>query len=133
VDGGILKVFGPRDGLPDERWDAIRFLPNGDLWVRGGQHTAVRRHDTQRFTSIDALSGSFFSGYLDMDKEGSALIPTDDGLAIANGSHLDLIGQERGLPTSMVSTVLEDREGSIWVGLIGEGLARWIGRHEWEG
>jgi hypothetical protein len=59
VNNGILKAFGLREGLPDERWDAIRFLPNGDLWVRGGQRTAVRRHDTQRFTSIDALSGSF--------------------------------------------------------------------------
>ena len=133
LTGGTLKILGRRDGLPDERWDAIHILPNGDVWVRGAQHTAVRVHDTQRFTPIDALAGSFFSGYIAADSNGSALIPTDNGLVITGGPGIAVIGQERGLPTSMVSTAIEDREGSIWVGLIGEGLARWIGRHEWEG
>lgn len=133
LTGGTLKTFGQRDGLPDERWDAIHILPNGDLWLRGAQHTAVRRHDTQRFTPVESLSGSFFSGYIGTDADGSALIPTDGGLVIISGTGRDVVTQERGLPTSMVSAAIADREGSIWVGLIGEGLARWVGRREWEG
>jgi signal transduction histidine kinase/CheY-like chemotaxis protein/streptogramin lyase len=32
----------------------------------------------------------------------------------------------------MTSTVLEDREGSLWIALIGGGVARWLGYGEWE-
>ena len=31
-----------------------------------------------------------------------------------------------------ISAVLADREGSLWVGLAGLGLARWLGYSEWE-
>ena len=37
-----------------------------------------------------------------------------------------------GLRTPMTSDVLEDREGSLWIGLIGGGVARWLGYGEWE-
>jgi signal transduction histidine kinase/ActR/RegA family two-component response regulator/streptogramin lyase len=33
----------------------------------------------------------------------------------------------------MTSAVLEDREGSLWIALIGAGVARWLGYGEWEG
>jgi ligand-binding sensor domain-containing protein len=29
--------------------------------------------------------------------------------------------------------VLQDREGAIWVGLAGRGLARWLGYGQWDG
>ena len=32
----------------------------------------------------------------------------------------------------MTSAALEDRGGSLWIGLIGGGIARWLGRDEWE-
>lgn len=35
--------------------------------------------------------------------------------------------------SSATSAVLQDREGSLWVGLWGTGLARWVGRNVWEG
>ncbi len=34
--------------------------------------------------------------------------------------------------TDSVSCVLQDREGSLWLGLYGGGLARWVGYKEWE-
>jgi ligand-binding sensor domain-containing protein len=32
-----------------------------------------------------------------------------------------------------VTAVLQDREGSIWLGFLGVGLQRWLGYNEWEG
>ena len=42
------------------------------------------------------------------------------------------IGSRQGLASDEATCVLEDREGSIWIGLGGEGLARWLGFDEWE-
>ena len=39
---------------------------------------------------------------------------------------------EQGLTTNDISAVVQDREGSIWLGLLGSGLARWLGYNEWQ-
>ena len=42
------------------------------------------------------------------------------------------MGAEQGLTTNDISAVQQDREGSIWLGLLGSGLARWLGYNEWQ-
>src|SRR5262249_7692938 len=37
-----------------------------------------------------------------------------------------------GLGSNDISTVVQDREGSIWLGTLGSGLARWLGYNEWQ-
>ena len=44
----------------------------------------------------------------------------------------ELVGKSRGLPTGSVQCALQDREGSIWIGLNGAGVARWLGYPYWE-
>jgi len=44
----------------------------------------------------------------------------------------DRIGTEHGLFVSIAACALENREGSIWIGLDGFGLARWLGTNQWE-
>ena len=41
-------------------------------------------------------------------------------------------GTESGLRRTEVLTALEDREGSLWLGYSGHGLARWLGRELWQ-
>ena len=59
-------------------------------------------------------------------------MPSRYGLMRQTGSGWERIGTERGLLVSMVACALEDREGSIWIGLDGSGLARWLGTNQWE-
>jgi signal transduction histidine kinase/streptogramin lyase/ActR/RegA family two-component response regulator len=42
------------------------------------------------------------------------------------------MGIDQGLPVNPTCCVLEDRESSIWVGLAGAGLARWLGYEQWD-
>jgi len=37
------------------------------------------------------------------------------------------------LSSEVVSEVLKDHEGNLWLGFLGEGLARWQGYRKWEG
>ena len=40
--------------------------------------------------------------------------------------------EQRGMNRAMISAVMRDREGSLWVALIGAGVNRWLGYGEWE-
>ena len=53
------------------------------------------------------------------------------GLAIRQGSRFHVAGRTSGLLPPVYS-VLQDREGSVWLGLAGRGLAKWLGYREWE-
>ena len=59
------------------------------------------------------------------------MIPGVEGLSIANGGVLT-IGREAGI-TPPVTCFLEDREGSVWLGLAGRGLQKWAGYRLWDG
>ncbi|HTB16709.1 MAG TPA: PAS domain S-box protein, partial [Bryobacteraceae bacterium] len=43
-----------------------------------------------------------------------------------------LLNRQRGLSYDVTAAVLEDREGSIWIALVGGGVARWVGGRDWE-
>ncbi len=73
-----------------------------------------------------------FWGAITITKDGSVMVPTDQGLAIRGAAGWTMVDRRRGLRSAMASAALEDRVGSLWIGLIGAGLARWIGRDEWE-
>ena len=132
LEAGKLTKFGPQDGLPVADWDAILVTVSGDLWVRGAKLTFCKPRGQPRFQSIPGLPPGFSSGYLAESRDGSVLVPTINGLALINAKGTRMVSEEQGLHTALTSVVLEDRQGSIWVGLLGEGLARWLGRNEWE-
>jgi diguanylate cyclase (GGDEF)-like protein len=128
-----VTVFGKKDGLPPGKWYCIRRDGSGDLWVNEKRRFAVLRRGSPRF---DASGASFpptaGGGQLAVDAEGRLLVPTIQGLIVVDGRHPREVGKREGLRAPVYS-VLQDREGSIWLGLAGRGLARWRGYGEWEG
>jgi signal transduction histidine kinase/CheY-like chemotaxis protein/ligand-binding sensor domain-containing protein len=60
------------------------------------------------------------------------MVPTDRGLAIRGKAGWTMANRQHGLRNENTVAVLEDREGSVWIGLAGGGLARWLGRGAWE-
>jgi diguanylate cyclase (GGDEF)-like protein len=130
---GRTQVLGLSSGLPPSAWRGIRKAGNGDLWVqsRSGR-MAVMRHGETRFQTPD-LPPSHFGprGLVSIDAWGSVIVPVGDGLAIQQDGHWKRVGQAAGLHGPVYS-VLQDREGSLWLGLSGHGLVRWLGYREWE-
>ncbi len=128
-----LETFGLRAGLPEEQWSAILRDRQGTLWVRGLQRLYICPPRSQTFAARDeGLPQSSNSAVnLAMDSTGTVLVSTDLGLARWVDGRWDLVGSAQGLASDTVSSVLEDREGSLWIGLWGAGLARWLGYGEW--
>jgi signal transduction histidine kinase/ligand-binding sensor domain-containing protein/CheY-like chemotaxis protein len=139
---GGQALSGP-EGLPPDRWEAILEDREGNIWVRSEHQLAVRSRATGRFQLRTPLPRTGSAGRplppatntlpaLALDPEGNLLVPTNLGLARQTASGWEIVGAEQGLNANDISAVQHDREGSIWIGLLGSGLARWLGYREWQ-
>ena len=132
-DQGRVTRFGPEEGLPDDAWDAIAITQDGSVWARS-QSKLYRKPPGAALLLQENpdIASNIYWGALTAARDGSVMIPTDKGLVIHREGVWRVIDQQRGLPTSMTSAVLQDREGSLWIAMIGGGVARWLGYGEWE-
>ncbi len=138
VEHGKLTPFS--GDLPPAKWYSLRSDRSGDLWMLNGLAVWVRRAKTGQFERLPPIpfskAGSIgpFLGdpLLEVAWNGDVIVATLEGLCRWEHSQWRLIDQRAGLPRSDISTVLADREGSVWVGIAGLGLARWVGYSEWE-
>ena len=129
---GRVVEFGRPRGLPSaETIDEVRSDQAGRLWVRTVKHLYVLPKGGQRFERDDAgLPESSEVGRLAFDDRGDLLVPTVQGLAFKQGGAWRLVGRREGLASDAALSALVDREGSLWVGLLGGGLDRRLGRGE---
>jgi signal transduction histidine kinase/ActR/RegA family two-component response regulator/streptogramin lyase len=132
-NGGRVSVFGPAEGLPEDAWDAIAITPDGSVWARSAGRLYRKPPGSARLVQEKPdIASSLFWGALMAARDGSVMVPTDKGLAIFRDGQWKLINERSGLRTGMTTAVLEDRQGSIWIALVGAGVARWLGYGEWE-
>ncbi len=132
-EGGRVSIFGPAEGLPEDAWDTIGITPDGSVWIRSPSKLYRKPPGVARIVQEKPdIASSVFWGALTVNRDGSVMVPTDKGLAIRREGAWSVIDQQRGLRSAMTTAVLQDREGSLWIGLIGAGVARWLGYGEWE-
>ncbi len=129
--------FGATRGL-NSKESIDQVLSDGDrnLYVRTLRTLQVLRRGATAFESCDVgLPAAVESGRLALDDRGRLLVPTQRGLAyrfhtarVAEAWRV--IGPDEGLSGGTVLSALVDREGLLWIGLAGGGLARRLGRGE---
>ncbi len=126
-------ALGAENGVPEAVWEVIRTDREGNLWIRSSKRLMMRPRGAATFVARDQdLPPSTNTPDLFFDHEGRLLVATDLGLAVPDGQRWKIVGAANGLESEAVNSVLQDREGSIWLGLWGGGLARWLGYREWE-
>jgi signal transduction histidine kinase/ligand-binding sensor domain-containing protein len=132
MSGGAIEALGAEAGLSPAMWIHVVRDRDGDLWAQEGRNLMVRRHGAVRFATAGfPLPGAGPGGPV-VDGHGRLLIPTAEGLAIKEDGHFRMVGRTAGLRSSIYS-VMEGRDGLLWIGLGGRGAARWLGFGEWEG
>ncbi|MEQ1947741.1 MAG: two-component regulator propeller domain-containing protein [Bryobacteraceae bacterium] len=120
-------------GLPEDRWEAITGDVDGNLWIRSSNALFHRGAKAGRFVAVNGVPDSKNTyPALALDAVGHLLVPTNRGLARQTDSGWEIVDAEQGLTTNDISSVIRDREGSIWIGLLGSGLTRWLGYNEWQ-
>ena len=129
-----ITVFGTQLGLGSATWTVIGRDQSGALWVRGRPlGVAVLLPGASRFQLLkdSPLPRAGVTGIPAVDSDGDLLFPSGDGLIVHNGSGWHTVGIHQGLHGTVYS-VLQDREGSVWIGLAGRGLVRWAGYKHFE-
>ncbi len=134
LDSGSARAAGREMGLPRERWDAILDNPDGTLWVRSEKSLYRLAPGSMRFEyQLGVAESGDTYPVLALDSLGRLLVPTGVGLARRTGKGWETVTVDDGLGAGDISAVFRDREGNIWLGLLGSGLARWVGYNEWQG
>jgi diguanylate cyclase (GGDEF)-like protein len=127
------------NGKELERWDAARGLGKtpvrallvdrrGRLWIRQGNDTLRLDTGDGTLDSIEGLPPVSDASDLYEDRRGVIWATSDRGLFVREGESWRKLSAAEGLPSDAVSSLLEDFEGSIWIGTAYDGLARWLGR-----
>jgi signal transduction histidine kinase/CheY-like chemotaxis protein/streptogramin lyase len=129
-----VESLGERLGLPQDRWYSILADTQNTVWVRSPSRVYFLEANSATFRdrSEGLPVSSVTSGQLTLLSDGRIAVPTEQGMALITETGWEVYGSGRGLPGDSVSSILEDHEGSLWVGLRGGGLARWLGHGEWE-
>ena len=133
LEDGDVRAVGREMGLPRERWDAILESPDRSLWARSEKALYMRPRGSERFHYQPGVGKSEDANpTLGLDSVGRLLVPTDHGLARRTARGWETLTVNDSLGASDISAMFRDREGNIWLGLAGSGLARWLGYNEWQ-
>ena len=134
MEHGAVAQLGSRLGLPPDSWNSVLVDRYGDVWIRSTRRLFVWRRGAARAEECGqgVPDSNVSTGRLELLPGGAVAVPTDDGLALFDGSRRALIRESEGLPGASIAQVLVDHEGSIWLGIRGTGISRWVGYGEWE-
>jgi len=127
----IMEAWGPQRGVPAERWFDIKADARGGAWLRSYDKLYALVPGETRFNyRLDSPPTTQDNRHMLLDRQGRLWLPGPEGVTLLTGQEALAIREDNGL-IGGVDTVFEDRERSIWLGLSGTGLARWVGRTEW--
>jgi len=134
LQDGREREWAASSGIRDGPWRTIAEDTAGRLWIRSDDRVLVREypgtpfHEMANLRKLESTHGApLATGSL-----GEMLIPHNAGVMICHGANCRNYGRESGLLSAEVLTAFEDREGSLWLGYSGHGMARWLGRRQWQ-
>lgn len=129
---GHVSHFGVGEGVPADGWQGLLPARDGSLWALGRSALLRLAPGHSGFVEQDLpanhawLGGA--SGLLAEDAQGALVVGTKAGLLRQDGNAWKAYDNAFGLmpmPIKPISTVLADRDGSLWMGNIGWGVLHW--------
>lgn len=132
--GRNLSTWSAEHGVPGERWRQFFEASDGTLWVRNGQHILALGPGGERGERFQAREEGLPAarandGYWTFveDRAHRILTPVGGQLARYDGGRWEMLGRAQGLPAFAPSALLLDQRGDLWMGVVGHGLAHWLG------
>jgi diguanylate cyclase (GGDEF)-like protein len=121
-------------GLPEEQWLTMMVARDGNIWLRSNQHIAELAPDGSRADLRDLPGKSNAEPYplLAEDSQGRILTAQGSSIVLWENDHWRFVTERNGISPFEVQGLFVDREGSIWMGVVGHGLKRWVGEDRWE-
>ena len=132
--GGQTVEWGPQRGVTGGPWRYITEDADGRIWIRSMTRVLVKAPGAQAFREVRQLRGldSTRGWQMIPVHSGPMLILHNSGLTECSGDACWTRTQDDSRRHAEILAGLVDREGSLWLGYAGHGLARWLGRNQWE-
>jgi signal transduction histidine kinase/ligand-binding sensor domain-containing protein len=113
--GGKFTVYSTKDGLPHSKITTINEDQQGNLWI--GTEDGLNKFTDGKFTTYTLENGPFHITSIYRDGEGSLWITTrGSGLVRFKDGELSSLTTKEGLFDNVLTTVLEDGRGNLWLG-----------------
>jgi signal transduction histidine kinase/ligand-binding sensor domain-containing protein/AmiR/NasT family two-component response regulator len=134
IRDGREREWGKASGITAGPWTGVLEDGRKRIWIRSADKVLMREAEGTSFHEVrDALKLDSTRGpALVADGSGRVMMPHATGLMVCDGDHCTNYGAESGFEKAEVYTASQDREGSLWIGYSGHGLARWLGREQWQ-
>lgn len=131
---GQVHHFDTREGVPADTWQSILPARDGSVWVLGRHELLQQAAGASAFVKQHLPEGSSWvagaSGLLAQDANGHIVVGTRTGLLRLEDDGWKTFGNAQGImpgnPILPISTVLADRDGSLWLGNPGWGVLHWV-------
>lgn len=128
-NGKMFVDMTPTNGELELAVRQIAAARDGSLWVRTDDKL-MKCSGRRRVAVAEPWSGRLpslvdFPPQMLVDSHGGVWLANGDALWHVSGEgRVSHMGEKEGLPSGMITCLFEDREGNLWVGLFGGGLAR---------
>ncbi len=135
ISHGKLLKYGKSDGLPEDDWKCLLVRANGELWARGPKYIAALGPGHKRFEIRNpARHAAADVTYLSLaeDRAGRVLASFGSDVGRYQRGQWEIVSEAKGFGKGTVSSILQDREGTVWFGLLGHGLRKWLGYGDWQ-
>ena len=126
---GKTTTWNKTSGLPPDNYTNFLEDREGAIWARGQIHVAVLRpgqsHVELRDFPVAKATAASYEG-LSQDQEGRVLAILGTEMARYETDHWNILSEENGFGKESITSLLVDRQGTVWFGLLGRGLRKWV-------
>ncbi|MGB6691313.1 MAG: diguanylate cyclase [Terracidiphilus sp.] len=132
--GGVTTHLRAALDLPQDTWMHLLQARDGHIWLRGLVHLGELDPAAKRFALHELPGRADSVPYLALaeNRDGRVVATQGPAFGLWNNGQWRMVTARNGLSRHDLSALFVDREGSIWLGLIGHGLMRWLGQGQWE-
>ncbi|MDE3199444.1 MAG: diguanylate cyclase [Acidobacteriota bacterium] len=134
IQNGKTTRLGAAQGFAEDHWISLRETANGQIWVRGNLHIGEVNPASNIYKAHDLPDASFVEPYprLAISKHGNILTFQGSELCIWEKDHWRILTAQNGLSQFEIESIFVGRQGSVWMGVVGHGLMRWMAQDRWE-
>ena len=134
LSSGKTKHMGAALNLPQDTWLHLQFAADGHLWIRGRDHLGEISLAQNQYWEHDLPGATNSAPYNALIADAHGHIAASQGPAFGwwenGGWHM--VAERNGLTQYDISALYTDRDGTMWIGVVGHGLMRWVGEGHWE-
>ena len=135
ISGGKLVTYGKLSGLPEDDWKCLLLRTNGELWARGPKYIAMLAPGHKNFEILNPpghVSSDVTYLSLAEDRSGAVLAGFGSDVGRYVAGRWEIVSEDKGFGKGTVASIIQDREGMVWFGLLGHGIRKWLGYGDWE-